>query len=161
SAGENSTGRKAEAIANPLTTIPMSTSGIISSTNQRCRSGDPSGAVGSPSSCIGGRTNWSSSGIRAFGGLGTGLGARLGVEDPPAPGLGHGVRQEVGAQLLDERLEPGPAGVDVELDVLADAHTGDPLETQVGQRAFDGTPLGVEDLALEHDVDGNSGHGIS
>ena len=51
--------------------------------------------------------------------------------------------------------------VDVELEVLALAHVGDPGDAEPGQRARDGLALRVEDLRLGHHVHHDSGHGSS
>src|SRR5699024_12281836 len=55
----------------------------------------------------------------------------------------------------------GDLTVDVELETLALAHRGDPLEAQARQSGGDGLPLRVEDLRLRHDVDHDAWHGHS
>ena len=45
--------------------------------------------------------------------------------------------------------------------MLALAHIGNSIEPQAGQRALHSTPLWVENLRLQHDVDDDAGHGHS
>jgi len=72
--------------------------------------------------------------------------------------LDHCVGQQCAGNLLEGASVGG--GVELELEALALADTGDVGVPEADERSLDGLTLRVEDLRLEHDVDDDARHGL-
>src|SRR5512135_3076910 len=72
----------------------------------------------------------------------------------------HSVGEEFFRRGLERRLGAGAVGtLDLDIEDLALAHAGNPVDAQRAQRAFDGLALRVENAGLQRDSDaGFHGH---
>jgi hypothetical protein len=51
--------------------------------------------------------------------------------------------------------------INLDHELLALTDVSDPRQAQAPEGSLNSSPLGVEDLRLEHDVDDDAGHGLS
>lgn len=78
----------------------------------------------------------------------------IGSDELEAVVFDHWVGEELLAHRAELRLGGGAVGLgELDLDELADADVVDVAQLEAAQRATDRVALGIEDLALERDVD--------